>query len=280
MRLCSIASSSEGNCIYIGTKGHHYLVDAGISRTRIVDGLKTIGVSPGQIEGIFITHEHSDHIKGLNVWQKKTPCPVYATEETLHAMIHKKDPCILPKELMHPVEAGRAFALGNLEIHPFSISHDAANPVGYTFSDATGKIGIATDLGKYTEEIIQCLKGANAVLIEANHDINMVEVGKYPYLLKKRILGDSGHLSNDNAGRLVECLLGESLQYVLLGHLSKENNVKELAYETVCYEVEKSSSPFKDRCVIEVADRVSPSGYYDTEKQREAKEDFASGKAV
>ena len=181
---------------------------------------------------------------------------------------------------MRPVEAGRAFTLENLEIHPFSISHDAANPVGYTFSDETGKIGIATDLGKYTEEIIQCLKGSNAVLIEANHDINMVEVGKYPFLLKKRILGDSGHLSNDNAGRLVERLLGESLQYVLLGHLSKENNVKELAYETVCYEVEKSSSPFRNRCVIEVADRVSPSGYYDTAKQREIPEGFVSGKAV
>lgn len=280
MKLCSIASSSEGNCIYIGTGEHHYLVDVGISRTRAVEGLKKIGVLPEQIEGIFITHEHSDHVKGLTVWQKKTPCPVYGTAETLHVLTHRKDACVIRQELMHPVEAGKTFCLGNTVIHPFSISHDAADPVGYTFSDETGKIGIATDLGKYTEDIIECLKGANALLIEANHDINMVEVGKYPFALKKRILGDFGHLSNDNAGRLVERLLGECLEYVLLGHLSKENNVKELAYETVCYEVEKSQSPFKDSCIIEVADRVSPSGYYDTTKQREVPEGFVSGKAV
>lgn len=280
MKLCSIASSSEGNCIYIGTENHHFLVDIGISRTRAVDGLKQIGVEPEQIEGIFITHEHSDHIKGLSVWQKKNPCPVYATAETFFAMFHMKNACHIKEELVHPVEAGKAFFLETLKVLPFSISHDAANPVGYTFSDETGKIGIATDLGKYTEETVQCLLGSNVLLIEANHDINMVEVGKYPFLLKKRILGDRGHLSNDNAGRLVERLLGESLRYVLLGHLSKENNFKELAYETVCYEVGRSTNPFKNCCTIEVADRVSPSRYYDTMEPAAAGAHYASEKAV
>lgn len=266
MRLCSIASSSEGNCIYVGSGDYHFLVDIGISRTRVVEGLEQIGVAPEEIDGIFITHEHSDHTKGLSVWMKKNPVPVYATAETFYAMSHARSAIHIKEEYLCPVEKDVRLLIGNIEIMPFEISHDAANPVGYTFTDHTGKAGIATDLGVYTDYTIEHLKGANVLLLEANHDINMLEVGKYPYVLKRRILGDKGHLSNDNAGRLIRSLLSESLEQVFLGHLSKENNFKELAYETVCYEVSESDSPYKETCMIEVADRLVPSMLYDTNR--------------
>lgn len=264
MKLCSIASSSEGNCIYAGSGEHHFLIDIGISRVRVVEGLASIGVKPEQIDGIFITHEHSDHVKGLAVWMKKNPVPVFATSETFCAIFRSKNAPWIPEEYLRAVEPDQQVQVGDTLVVPFSISHDAANPVGYHMTDAEGKIAVATDLGEYTDYTVEHLKGTNVLLLESNHDINMVEVGKYPYNLKRRILGARGHLSNDNAGRLITEIYHPGLRKVLLGHLSKENNFDELAYQTVRYELDRGNKPEFKQLSVSVANRVSPSKVYNS----------------
>lgn len=233
MNLCSIASGSSGNCIYIGNSDTGILVDAGISKKRIVEGLTSIDVNPEKLNGILITHEHSDHIKGLGVFTRKYKVPIYATKETIGRILNCKSLGALDETLFCEIKPDESFYLQDIKVNPFSISHDAANPVSYTFDDANKKVGIATDLGTYNEYIISNLEGCEALLLEANHDINMLQVGSYPYSLKRRILSDVGHLSNDNSGRLLCKLWTDKLKYIFLGHLSKENNYPELAYETV-----------------------------------------------
>ncbi|SFK48360.1 Phosphoribosyl 1,2-cyclic phosphodiesterase [Lachnospiraceae bacterium KH1T2] len=239
MKLCSIASGSSGNCIYVGTGKTNLLVDAGISGKRIEAGLAELLVDAAKIDGILITHEHSDHIKGLGVITRRYGLPIYATKGTIEAMLATKDLAKTPHELIHEISADRPFELNDITINPIHISHDAADPVAYRFTSDGRSVAVMTDLGKYDEYIIDNLKGVSALLLEANHDVNMLEAGKYPYYLKQRILSDRGHLSNDTAGELTEILLsaGNDLKTVLLGHLSKENNYDKLAYETVRMEI-------------------------------------------
>ena len=167
MNLCSIASGSSGNCIYVGSDTTSLLVDVGISGKRIEEGLRSIDHTTGDCDGILITHEHSDHIKGLGVISRKHKIPIYCTRGTMEAM------------------------------QSFAISHDAAEPVGYRVNHGTKSAGIATDLGYYDDYIVQNLSGLDVLLLEANHDVNMLQVGSYPYYLKQRILGNRGHLSNE-----------------------------------------------------------------------------------
>lgn len=257
MELCSIASGSSGNCVYIGNDNTHLLLDAGISGKKIEQGLSMIDINPEHLSGILITHEHSDHVKGLGVMVRRYHLPVYATAETIHAAMHGKSSIgKIPGECIHLVTPDEPFAIQDITVMPFSISHDAANPVSYTFSQADGKkIGIATDLGVYDDYIVRHLSGSDALLLEANHDISMLEVGPYPYVLKQRILGKRGHLSNDNTGKLLNELMHPELKHVFLGHLSKENNYPELAFETVKYEMEKENPDILQSISLEVAKR-------------------------
>lgn len=259
MKLCSIFSGSSGNCIYVGSEHANILVDAGNSGKKIEAGLDSIQVDPKEIDGIFITHEHLDHIKGVGIMARRYQMPIYGTVETIHAILKTKNIGKIPEELIHAVEPDRTVQLKDMEINPFCISHDAANPVCYTFSSNGHKVGIATDLGTYDEYIIEHLKDSEILLLEANHDINMLQVGPYPYILKKRILGDRGHLSNDNSGKLICSLLHEKMKHIFLGHLSHENNYPELAFETVKYELSQSESPYKNSCKVSVAKRDEPS---------------------
>ena len=232
MNLCSIASGSSGNCIYVGSDHTSLLVDVGISKKRIEEGLRSIDRSCQECDGILITHEHSDHIKGLGVISRKHEIPVYCTKGTMEAIQKMNSLGKLPPDLFHVIEADRPFEIGDLQVNPFSISHDAAEPVGYRINQGKKSVGIATDLGYYDEYIVQNLSGLDVLLLEANHDVNMLQVGRYPYYLKQRILGNKGHLSNETAGRLLCRLLHDRLQAVFLGHLSQENNYEALAYET------------------------------------------------
>lgn len=234
MRLCSIASGSSGNCIYIGHGATHVLVDAGISGKRIEEGLISIGVAPESISGLFVTHEHSDHVQGIGVLARKYGIPIYGTVETFCAM--KKGKTYLGKvdeALFHWITPEEVIPVGELCVTAFRVSHDAANPVAYVLEADGQKIGMATDLGMYDEQIVKHLERSDVLYLEANHDVNMLMVGSYPYVLKQRILGERGHLSNDMAAELLCRLYHERLQAVLLAHLSKENNYPELAYETV-----------------------------------------------
>lgn len=245
MRLCSIASGSSGNCIYVGTDTTHVLVDVGISRKRTEEGLKSLGICPGELDAIFVTHEHSDHISGLGVFSRKYNVPIYATTRTVDAIKGARSLGEIDGELFQTVKADERFTIKDMTVNPMRISHDAADPVAYRFSYGRQKIGVVTDLGTYNDYTVECLKGMDALLLEANHDVNMLQVGPYPYPLKQRILGDRGHLSNENSGRLLSRLLHDKLQYIVLGHLSKENNMPELAYETVKLEITQSDNCYK-----------------------------------
>ncbi|MDO5363277.1 MAG: MBL fold metallo-hydrolase [Eubacteriales bacterium] len=256
MRLCSIASGSSGNCIYVGSDNAHVLVDAGISGKRITQGLNSLDLTGEDIDGILVTHEHSDHIQGLGVIARKYHIPIYATGGTVDAMSRMKSLGKMPDGIFREIREDEPFVIKDMTINPFTISHDAVQPVGYRLECGEQSVGIATDLGKYNDYIIGHLQNLDALLLEANHDIRMLQVGKYPYYLKQRILGDRGHLSNENAGRLLCRLLHDNLKAVFLGHLSRENNYEELAYETVCSEVTLGDNPYKSRDFrIQVAKR-------------------------
>ena len=256
MELCSIASGSSGNCIYIGDDQTHLLVDTGISKKRIEEGLAKLEIKGDELEGILITHEHVDHIQGLGVFSRKYEIPIYATPGTIAGIRNYKKLGNLPDGLLHEVDIDQPFSLGTLNIDPFAISHDANEPSGYRIDNGKKVVAVATDLGIYDDYTVEHLKELNAVVLEANHDIRMLQVGKYPYYLKQRILGDRGHLSNENAGRLLCRLLHDNMKGIFLGHLSRENNYEELAYETVCSEVTLGDNPYKSRDFrIQVAQR-------------------------
>ena len=244
MRLCSIASGSSGNCIYVGSESTHLLVDAGISGKRVEFGLNSIDMTTRDIQGILITHEHSDHIKGLGVLARRYQIPIYCTRGTMEEMQRMTTLGKMPEGLYRIIRADEPFSIGDLDIHPFNISHDAAEPVGYRVNHEDKSVGIATDLGKYNDYIVEQLQGLDALLLEANHDVNMLQVGSYPYYLKQRILGERGHLSNESAGRLLCRLLHDKMKQIMLGHLSRENNYEALAYETVCSEVTMGENPW------------------------------------
>ena len=237
MRICSIASGSSGNCIYVGSQATHLLVDVGISGKRTEEGLRNLDLSMKEIDGILITHEHADHIAGLGVLGRKYGVPVYATGGTIQAIRSSSSVGELPQELFHEIRADEKVIIKDLVCNPIAISHDAAQPVAYRISHGRKKVGIVTDLGTYNDYTVESLRGMNALLLEANHDVNMLQVGRYPYYLKQRILGEKGHLSNERAGQLLCELLHDGLEAVVLGHLSQENNLPELAFEAVRVEV-------------------------------------------
>ncbi len=215
MRICSIASGSSGNCIYVGSDATHLLVDVGISGKRTEAGLKELGLTMREIDGILITHEHADHIAGLGVLERKYEVPVYATRGTIEAIKRNTSVGKIPEDLFCPVQADEKIIIKDLSCNPMRISHDAAEPVAYRISHGRKKVGIVTDLGNYNDYTVESLKGMDALLLEANHDVNMLQVGPYPYYLKQRILGDRGHLSNERAGQLLRELMHEKLQAVV-----------------------------------------------------------------
>lgn len=256
MELVSIASGSSGNCIYVGTDNTHILVDAGISAKRIEEGLNQIGLSTKDLDGILVTHEHTDHTAGIRVISKKHEIPIYATRGTIQGILNTKNNEDIPYDLFSEVKADKAFELCDLLINPVKISHDANEPCAYRINHGESSVGVCTDLGVYTDYTVESFKGVNALLLEANHDVNMLQVGNYPYYLKRRILSDKGHLSNENSGRLLSRLLHDKLKMVLLGHLSLENNLTELAYEAVRLEILMSENEYKpDDFKIAVAKR-------------------------
>ncbi len=260
MRLCSIASGSSGNCIYVGSDNTHLLVDTGISKKRIEEGLHSLDIKGEELDGILITHEHSDHIQGLGVFSRKYEIPVYATPGTIDGIRSYSGLGRMPEGLLHPIHTDEPFILGDITVDPFRISHDANEPSGYRFENDGKAVAVATDLGKYDEYTVEHLKNLDAVLLEANHDIHMLEVGAYPYYLKQRILGDKGHLSNELSGQLLCDILHDNLKHIILGHLSKENNYARLAYETVKLEVTLADNDYKgDELHMFVAKRDSVS---------------------
>lgn len=261
MRFESIASGSSGNCIYIGSDTTHLLIDVGISRKRTADALKDLDLDLKDINGIFLTHEHSDHITGLPIIAKKTDMPIYATEGTISEILRMSRFQEIDPGRFIPVRADEKVIVGDLTVDPMRISHDAAEPVGYRVRYGSKKACVCTDLGCYSDYTVECLKDSDVVLIEANHDVNMLQVGPYPYPLKQRILGRRGHLSNVSSGQLLSRILNDHMKGIFLGHLSQENNLPELAYETVRVELMDAESIYRaEDLPIHVADRKKVSG--------------------
>jgi phosphoribosyl 1,2-cyclic phosphodiesterase len=257
IKVCSLFSGSSGNCIFISSGETSVLVDAGVSGKRIEEALVQIGESIKDISAIIITHEHSDHISGAGVLSRRHKIPIYANSRTWDAMrpfLGKLNP-----EHICVTEVCSKFSIGDIDIVSFPIPHDAACPVGYNFFIDGKKITIATDIGHITDELVGWLEKSHFILLESNHDVEMLKTGRYPWPLKKRIMGDYGHLCNDHTGRIVAHLAENGTKFFLLGHLSKENNYPELAYQTVCNALaEKKIYPDKD-VFLDVAyrDRVS-----------------------
>jgi len=261
MRLCSIASGSSGNCTYVGSEATHLLIDVGISGKRAESGLNTLGLTGRDVDGILITHEHADHIAGLGVLTRKYDIPIYATKGTINAIQMTKQVGEIDPALFCEIKEDDRFTIKDLTVNPMKISHDAAQPVAYRISYGNKRVGICTDLGVYNDYTAECLKGMDVILLEANHDVNMLQVGPYPYYLKQRILGDKGHLSNENSGKLLSRLLHDGLKQIVLGHLSKENNLPELAYEAVRMEIELGDTPYHAndfKIMVAKRDEVSP----------------------
>lgn len=259
MRVMTIASGSSGNCVYVGDDDTHLLIDTGISRKKVEEGLRRLDLSLNDMNAILVTHEHSDHISGLGVVERKTPIPIYATWGTIQG-IKSAGLGRMPEDIYCPVECDIEFRINTLSVRAVATSHDALSPCAYRISDGKKDFGLVTDLGTYNDYIVDSFAGVNCMVLEANHDIRMLETGPYPYPLKRRIMGDKGHLSNEAAGRLIDRLLGSQVQEILLGHLSKENNYPDLAYETVKTEIDISDSEYHSKeFKIGVAGRDAPS---------------------
>ena len=244
MNLASIASGSSGNCIYVGNEKSHFLIDAGISRKRIVEGLTQMEVAPETIQGIFV---------------RKYPVPVFATAKTIDEILSTSSLGKVDKNLFESITPDNPIYMDGIKIEASRILHDAADPVCYTVSDTESKVGVATDFGTYDEYLVEKLQGCESLLVESNHDLNMLMVGPYPYPLKKRIMGNKGHLSNERAGQFLSKVIGEECKHIFLGHLSKENNYGELAYETVKVELLLHNIDLdKANFTLQVASRTAP----------------------
>lgn len=259
MRMGSIASGSSGNCVYAGSEKTHILVDVGISKKRVEEGLRQYGLAPSELAGILITHEHSDHVSGLGVFTRKYQIPVYGTKETFLGIRQSSGVGSVDDSLLVEIEPEEIFYIGDLRIHPFSVFHDALNPVAYRIENGDKRIGIATDTGTFDDEIVENLSSLDSILVEANHDEHMLLAGHYPYYLKQRIAGERGHLSNEDSGHLISRILHPGLKHIILGHLSKENNYPELAYETVRMEINMAECPYRAGDFdLRIADRNAP----------------------
>lgn len=259
MNILSIASGSSGNCYYVGNDHTHLLVDVGITGKRVEAALHDLGIKADELNGILITHEHNDHIKGLGVLSRKYGIPIYTTEGCIKELQKMSSVGKIDDSLFQTIQPDISFTIGDITVNPSSVWHDTVDPVCYSLYDGNKKISIATDLGNFDDYMIDKLKDSDIMLIEANHDIRMLEAGSYPYYLKRRILGNHGHLSNERAGQLIKSLLNDHIKAIILGHLSRENNFEELAYQAVSFEIQDNaySSDVRDFGLI-VAKRDKP----------------------
>ena len=203
MDFYSIASGSSGNCIYIGTDHSSVLIDAGISCKRITDALRDIDRSVQDLTAILVTHEHSDHIAGLGVLLRKAHVPVYATQATIRQILRYAPLGKVDEELFCPIDADQPFMIGDMKAEAFHISHDAADPVSYRIEAEGSSCAVATDMGCFNRYTVNHLRNLDTILIEANHDERMLQAGPYPWPLKRRILGEKGHLSNTSSAMLL-----------------------------------------------------------------------------
>jgi len=226
MKFCVLGSGSKGNATYLESGGTRILIDAGMSGTELQKRLAAIEVELAAVDAILVTHEHNDHVQGVGVLSRRLRIPVFANPATFTAAsktVHKRFS-------YNEFETGSPFYFRNLEIHPFAISHDTDDPVGFRISDSKTVFGYCTDTGKVSRLMLQRLASCQALVLESNHDIDMLQNGSYPPYLKQRIRSSQGHLDNSAAADFLQELAHDALQHVVLAHLSEENNHPEIAY--------------------------------------------------
>ncbi len=253
LNFCSLYSGSSGNSLFVETPNTKLLIDAGVSSKKIENALLDIDIDPSTIDGILITHEHVDHVQGLGTFSRKFDLPVFVNQETLDAMPKQRDK--IASNNIKTFKVTDKFSIGDLDIKPFSIPHDAANPCGFNIWKEDKKISIATDIGHMTNTILKHLEESLFIMLEANYDPEVLRCSSYPFTLKSRIAGPTGHLSNEIAGKTISYLLKSGLKNAMLGHLSKESNFPELAYQTVFDELIANENFNKNHLGLNVASR-------------------------
>ncbi len=254
-----LSSSSKGNCLFLSYNGTKILIDVGMTCKKVTERLGQIGVELSEIDGIFITHHHGDHIAGLDVIYRKHNIPIYATEKTWQYLIRHNKVKDIKQSHINYIYTYENISLNDIFIKPFNVPHDACCTVGYSIylKGLDGyKVSIATDFGHVTEEIIDNLQETNLLFLESNHDIEMLENGKYPRDLKDRVLGKRGHISNVTAGELITKIYHKGLEYIFLGHLSEDNNIPLIAYDTVATILESHEIIVNKDLELKVADRT------------------------
>lgn len=230
-KFLSLYSSSSGNSTLISNSDTNILIDAGVSSSKITASLNKAGIDAGEITAIFVTHEHSDHISGIRVLSKKYSIPVFALSSTMEGILESASD--IPQGFLHIISPSKVYKIGSMNIKAFVTPHDSSSSVGYVIESEQKKYAVATDTGCITKSMLSNLAGCEAVLVEANHDVDMLKCGPYPYVLKKRILSDEGHLSNDKCAWLATQLAIWGTKRILIGHLSEQNNTPEKAFECV-----------------------------------------------
>jgi phosphoribosyl 1,2-cyclic phosphodiesterase len=259
MWFCSLYSGSSGNCLYVGTGRTNILVDAGLSGKKVINALGEIGIQPKEIQALLVTHEHIDHIKGIGVLSRMFNIPVYANNNTWESM--REVIGNIKDENVRIINTDDVFEVGDIEVKSFKTPHDAAESVGYSFLSDGRKVSIATDIGHVSDNVFNNIKNSDLVLLESNHDVEMLKFGPYPYILKRRILSDIGHLSNEDAGKAIVRLSKDRYMTVVLGHLSQQNNYPELAYMTVLSILEENNIKIDCDIKLDIAGRDSVSKF-------------------
>ena len=226
--IFSLISGSSGNSTLIIQENTIILLDCGTSGKKLTQAIESLGFSCNDINAILLTHEHIDHIKGAGILSRRFDIPIYATEETFSKM----DIGPLNDNNINTITPDKEIIIGDTSVVPFSISHDAANPVGYTFNLKEGKFSSLTDTGIITQDIYNHVWDSKFLMLESNHDVDMLQYGNYPYQLKRRILGKTGHLSNNIAASMAVKMMENGAEHIMLSHLSNENNTPEIAYKT------------------------------------------------
>lgn len=256
MKFCSLYSGSTGNSLFVQGNETKILVDAGVSAKKITEALSSLDVDIKEINAIIVTHEHIDHIRSIGTLANKYNIPIYANLGTWNGIDNEKSVAKIEKKNYFKI--GEEFEIGDLRINSFSTSHDAMDSCGFSIEHDGKRISIATDLGEMTNEVKESLKKSKFVLLESNYEPEVLKACSYPYILKTRIAGSRGHLSNKDAGKTVSELINFGLENVMLGHLSKESNFPELAYRSVANELFQNG--IKDNEIeISVASRTEQS---------------------
>src|SRR5579859_1747465 len=235
VRMTVLASGSRGNCTVLSTSGASILVDAGLSCRETIKRMRAAGQDPHELKAIVISHEHSDHVAGLRVLAKRLKVPVYITEATYQGwrkFTHDAEGKPVTLERREHFHAGRSFSIGDITVTPFTIPHDAADPCGFTFKAGGVKIGIATDLGYLPYSVRDNLRNCDSLMIESNHDLERLRTGPYPWIVKQRVMSRVGHLSNSAVAEFLRSDYDGNAAFVVLAHLSEQNNIPGLARET------------------------------------------------